>query len=291
MANSIALFKEYVPLLDEVYKVESKTSMLDGTMTGVRAGNSANELVIPKMAVDGMGDYSRATGYVNGDVALTYETVTFNYDRGRAFSVDSMDDLETDKVAFGQLSAEFVRTKSTPELDAWRFATYAGTAGIGAGTPAVIGDGAAALGALVTAMSAMDDAEVPESDRHLFITPTLYRQIQAVDTDKSREVLSSFASISKVPQSRFYTAIDLLDGTTGGEEAGGYAKAVGGVDINFMCIHKPAVIQYPKHVVNKAITPEDNQTADAWKFFYRGYGIADVYENKVDGIYLHASTS
>jgi hypothetical protein len=110
----------------------------------------------------------------------------------------------------------------------------------------------------------------------------------AVDTTKSKAVMDSFASITKVPQSRFYTAIDLLDGTTTGEEAGGYIKNVAaGKDINFMIIHKDALLQYPKHVVNKALSPDENQTADAWKFFFRAYGLADVYKNKVAGIYLH----
>ena len=45
-------------------------------------------------------------------------------------------------------------------------------------------------------------------------------------------------------------------------------------------------IQYVKHTVNKVITPEENQSADAYKFPYRVYGLADVYENKTAGIYL-----
>ena len=61
--------------------------------------------------------------------------------------------------------------------------------------------------------------------------------------------------------------------------------------LNFMVIHKPAVIQFNKHVVNKIITPEQNQTSDGWMFFYRSYGLADVYENKLAGIYLHAATT
>ena len=52
-------------------------------------------------------------------------------------------------------------------------------------------------------------------------------------------------------------------------------------------IEKGALLQYPKHKVNKVVTPEENQTSDGWKFFYREYGLADVYENKVAGIYLH----
>jgi len=59
------------------------------------------------------------------------------------------------------------------------------------------------------------------------------------------------------------------------------------MEINFLIIHKPAVIQFPKHVAPKIIEPDKNQTADAYKFGYRNVGIADVYQNKVSGIYLH----
>ena len=75
--------------------------------------------------------------------------------------------------------------------------------------------------------------------------------------------------------------------TTTDATAGGYTKASGGKDINFMIVHKSAVIQFPKHIAPKVITPEQNQTADAWKFGYRQVGVADVYENKTAGIYVH----
>ena len=54
MANSITLFKQFVPLLDEVYKEASKTAVLDGRPELVQAGANANELVIPKMTMDGL---------------------------------------------------------------------------------------------------------------------------------------------------------------------------------------------------------------------------------------------
>lgn len=286
MTNAITKFKKYIDLLDEVYKTSSKTAILDGDSTLVRAGANANEIVVPKLSMDGLADYSRNSGYVSGDVTLTNETVQFNYDRGRKFNVDAMDNEETAGVAFGKLSAEFIRTKVVPEMDAFRFATYAGITGISKATAATYSTGADWLTALQTAQSTMDNDEVPEENRVLFITPTGYNAIMNVDTTKSKEVMNSFSQIIKVPQSRFYTAIDLLDGTTSGEEAGGYAKATGGKDINFMIIHKPALLQYPKHVVNKVISPELNQDNDGWLFFYRAYGLADVYENKVAGIYL-----
>lgn len=287
MANSITKFKKYIDKLDEVYKQASLTADLDGDNTLVQAGANANEIVIPKMSLDGLADYSRNGGYVSGDVTLTNETVQFNYDRGRKFGVDAMDNEETAGVAFGKLAGEFLRTKVAPEQDAFRFATYAGTSGISTTSGATLSTGADVIGALRTATSKMDEDEVSFENRILYITPTLLGLVEDMDTNKSKEVLSRFSKIVRVPQTRFYTAIELLDGTTSGEEAGGYAKASGGKDINFLIVQKDAVMQYPKHTVNKVISPELNQESDKWLFFFRGYGLADVYENKVAGIYLH----
>lgn len=291
MANSIALFKQYLDLLDEVYKTSSTTASLDISGELVRAGANAKEILIPKMTLDGLADYSRGGGYVAGDVKLEMETVTFNFDRGRKFTVDAMDNAETAGVAFGKLASEFIRTKVAPELDAFRYATYAGISGIGTTAGAALSTGADVLTALVSAQNAMDEAEIPETERELHITPTLYNLIYSVDTTKSKEVLNSFSRIVKVPQTRFYTAIDQYDGTTENETAGGFVKDTTGKNINFMVIHKPAVIQYSKHVVSKVVAPEENQTSDGWMFFYRSYGLADVYDNKVKGIYLHKAAT
>lgn len=290
MANAITKFKKYIDTLDEVYQISSVTSVLDGNNRLVKMGANANEIVIPKMSMDGLADYSRENGYVSGDVTLTNETVTFNYERGRSFTIDAMDNEETAGVAFGQLSGEFIRTKAAPEIDAFRFAQYAGTEGI-TSVSADLADAEATLSALIAAQNSMDENEVSMESRILFITPTLYNGVMNIDTTKSKAVLDSFAQIVKVPQSRFYTAINLFDGSSDGETAGHYTKdSANGKNINFMIVEKSAAIQYQKHLVSKVVTPEENQASDAWKFFYRSYGIADVYENKAAGIYLHKAT-
>lgn len=286
MANNIALAKVYTNLLDEVYQQSALTAVLESDATLARQGANANEIIIPKLSMDGLADYNRNSGYVNGDVELTWETVKFNYERGRAFTVDDMDNEETQNIAFGRLAGEFIRTKVVPELDAFRFATYASTVGAGTAT-GTLATGVDVINALRTATSAMDEAEVPMEDRHLFITPTLYGLVQDMDTTKSREVLSRFASITPVPQTRFYSAIELLDGKTGGEEKGGFKKADLGVELNFEIIHKPATLQFTKHAVPKIIAPAQNPDADAWKYGYRNYGLCDTYENKAAGIYVH----
>ena len=286
MANTITLAKKYVPLLDEVYKKVALTSILDSDASLAREGANTNEIIIPKIDMDGLGDYDRNSGYVNGDVTLTWETVKFNYERGRMFNVDAMDNEESVGLAFGKLSGEFIRTKVVPEIDAFRFATYASKTGVTV-VNENLSTGEAVIKALRTASTKMDEEEVTSEGRILFITPTLKGLVDDLDTTKSKAVMDKFVAVIEVPQSRFYSAIELNDGKTGGEEKGGYKKASAAKDLNFMVIEPSALLQFTKHVVPKIVTPEQNQSADAWKFGYRNYGLADVYENKTAGIYAH----
>lgn len=291
MANSIAKFKKYIDKLDTVYQQASATSILDADADTVRMGAKAGEFLIPKMSMDGLADYSRSSGYVKGDVTITYETKSCNYDRGRKFSVDAMDNEETAGIAFGKLASEFIRTKVVPEMDAFRFAKYASATGILSAAEATPTAGTAVLTALQIAVNAQDEAEINVDGKILYITPTLLTLAKNVDTTKSKAILDRFEKIITVPQTRFYTAIDMKDGTSSNETAGGYAGATGGYKINFMIINRDAVIQFGKHTVNKVVSPEENQTDDGYMFFYRAYSIAETYENKVKGIYLNRDTT
>lgn len=291
MANSITKFKAYIDKLDTVYQQASATSILDADADTVRMGAKAGEFLIPKMSMDGLADYSRSSGYVKGDVTITYETKSCNYDRGRKFSVDAMDNEETAGIAFGKLASEFIRTKVVPEMDAFRFAKYASATGVLSAAEATPTAGTAVLTALQTAVNAQDEAEVNVDGKILFITPTLLTLAKNVDTTKSKAILDRFEKIITVPQTRFYTAIDMKDGTSSNETAGGYAGATGGYKINFMIINRDDVIQFGKHTVNKVVSPEENQTDDGYMFFYRAYSIAETYENKVKGIYLNRDTT
>lgn len=283
--NTISLAKKYAALLDETYMENARTAVLESDAALAREGANANEIVIPKLDMDGLADYSRSEGYVKGDVSLSWQTVKFNYERGRMFSVDSMDDEESQNIAFGSLAGEFVRTKAVPEIDAFRFASLASKAGFT--KSAALNTGEAAVTALRVAVTALDAAEVPAESRILFITPALKGMIDDMDTTKSRAVMAGFEQVVTVPRTRFYTAVKLNDGVTEGETDGGYSKADAGSNINFMIVHKPAVIQFTKHCVPKIITPANNPDADCWKYGYRSYGLCDVFPSKVKGIYCH----
>lgn len=285
---AITLAKNYTDLLDKVYKNASVTADLTGDPAMLRAGANASEIIYPQVTVTGLGDYSRANGYTSNSIGVTWVTASYNYDRGTKIVVDSMDNQETFDIAFGMAGSELERTKVAPEADAFTFATIAGKSGISKATPATLSDASAFLAALLVATNKMDEDEVTTEGRILYATPTLVNGIMALDTTKSREVLSTFAKVVKVPQTRFYTAIDLLDGSTSGEEAGHYIKNVAaGKNINFMIIEPSAIIKHDKHVVGDLIPASANQTSDGDMLKYRKYGIVDVYNNKVAGIYMH----
>lgn len=284
---AIELAKSYVNLLDEVYQNTSCTSDLAADPALVRAGGNAKTVLYPMISLRGLGDYDRNSGYTDGAVDVSWTPIEFDYDRGTKISVDTMDNQESFDIAFGRAGAELIRTKVVPETDAYTFAKLAGTAGISKTAAGVsYADGSEFLAALIAAQSTMDEDEVPYEGRILYTTPTLYNSVIALDTTKSREVLTGFSKIVKVPQKRFYTAIELLDGKTSGEEAGGYKKDAEGKDINFMIIHKSAVVKIDKHTVSDVIAPANNPNADSYILKYRKYGVVDVIKNKRAGIYL-----
>ena len=287
MPNTIALAKNYISLLDEVYRNASVTADLTSDGTMVRAGANANEIIYPQISVTGLGDYDRNSGYTTGAVDLKWKTATFNYDRGTKISVDVMDNEESRNLAFGAAGATLQREKVAPEADAFTFATLAGLENISKVT-GEIATAEAFLEALLTAWSKMDEDEVPAEQRHLYATATLLNSVMALDTTKSREILGKFAIKKPVPQARFYTAIDLLDGKSAGEELGHYKKADTGADINFMIVHKPAIIKFDKHIASNIIPASMNADADADILKYRKYGLVDAYANKRAGIYLHS---
>lgn len=280
MANTIVLAEKFVPMIDQIYKKASLTSILDAQTQPDFSG--VNTVKVMKVTTTGLGDYSKENGYPQGNATLEWEAMTLNEDRGAALTVDRMDNEETLGQAFGAIMGEFMRVSVAPEVDAYRFAKYAKTADIGTAA-AALADGEAVVKAIRAAITAMDEAEVPAEDRVLFITPTLKGLVDDLDTTKSKEVLKRFSAIVEVPQTRFYTDITLNSGA----DAWGFAKGEGAKDINFVAVAKSAVVQATKMALPKIFDPDTNQSKDAWLFQYRLYHDCFAYENKVSGIYVH----
>lgn len=304
MPNVIELVNKYLPILDEQYRLESKSAILDTPAEFVQQTKEAKKVKIAKINVDGLVDYSRQNGFTSGSMELTWEEHEFRIDRGRSLQVDSMDNLETFGLAWGRLAGTFQRDKVVPEIDAYRFSQYYKRAGYKK-SATISEDNVLSL--VDDIIAHMDDNEVPEGGRIIFCNPTVYKFIcndktisksLSVDDTASKALNKTIYSynnmpIIKVPSNRFYTDITLLTGDE--NSAGGYEAKSGAKVIGMLVLSKDVVIQISKRAISRYWAPTRaemdatkadgvNPAADAWKFDFRTYHDAWVLDNKMDGI-------
>lgn len=215
-SNNIAFARNYTSVIDEVYQRASVSGVLNSSRRMVRAGHNAKEILIPKISVTGLGDYTRNVGYKTGAITYEFET-TFNYDRDIRLFADVMDVEEAGvNDRFVEAGAELQRTQVAPEADAFTFAQIAGYTGVTVESESYASaDAEDILEDLRTVTSAMDEKQVTLGSRILFIALTLkgvLDDLSYANPNRSNRVLERFSRIVEVSQVRFYTAIDLLSG-------------------------------------------------------------------------------
>lgn len=301
--NTLATATIFQNTLDQVAVQDATTGWMDAN-AGQVIYNGGSEVKIPKMNVQGLADYDRDAGYVQGGVTLTYQTKEMTQDRGRKFQLDAMDIDENNFVTTAAtVMGEFQREKIIPEIDAYRISSLV-TSAIGAKKAGMVEYGyvpgtanTSALRKLKTGISAVRDAgyngPLVVQATAAFILELeleLAGKITSVTFSKSG-IETQVPSIDGVPiittpSDRMYSSITLLDGKTGGQEAGGYTKGAKALDVNFFVCPRTTPIAVTKQDKMKIFTPDQNQDADAWKMNYRRYHDIWVLDNKLNSIYV-----
>ena len=297
MANKISLVEKMLPLIDEVYKAEAKSTILEAPAEFVQQTSDANVVKIAKLDMVGLGDYNKQTGFPEGDITLDWETHTFTNDRGRRFSVDRMDNEESFNLIAARAVGEYLRRYVVPEIDAYRFSKIASADGVVNVSGAL--DGSSVKKAIDTAIVNLEEKEIDSARLALFVTPTVAQllsdNITRSTSNGERSIENRIETyngiqIVRVPQTRLIKGITLNPGAT--STAGGYAKTDGsGLDINFILMDRGAAYNVSKLAVAKLITPDENQNKDAYQFDFRLYHDTFVLANKAQGIYVHTKPS
>lgn len=282
---------KFLSVLDEIFQRESITSDLE--ISGVEFIGT-KKIKKPKISLDGAGDYERDTGYVQGGISVEYEEHELEFDRGRKFRLDVIDNDEAAFDLYRAALTEYVRTKEIPETDAIRFARMCKYAG-------------KTIEQVITSENALtlyDDAEEYMTNAHIgfgshvmYCSAEYYKALKnakgierrfGTDTSIKRAVGSiDDTSIIKVPKDRFYDVIKLLTGRGDGQEAGGYSVVSGtSKEINFILVPKIILQAITKRKNTKTILPEVNQQADAYDVMYRCFHDLIVDDNKRPAIYV-----
>lgn len=280
---SVELTTKYAPQTDELFKAESKISLLTNTdfdWTGAHA------IKLYKISTAPMNNYSRNRSTEPADseglsrygklldLSATTEELLLKHDRSFIFNVDRLDEDET----AGQLEAGTALTRElrevvVPEVDTNVYSVM--TTGAGHKPAAAALTKSNIYAAVLAASQALDDAEVPETERVLVVTPASYALLkQAVEFDhteigadmRARGVVAMIdgAAVVKVPAIRLPSKF------------------------GFMLAHPSATVA-PVKLEDFGIhndTPLSSGTIVTGRVCYDAF----VLDNKKTGIYYQATT-
>ena len=299
---------KFLSVLDEVYRRKAITAMLDdAALANQFAGTKT--VKIPRITVDGAGDYDREAGYAQGAVAASFEEYELKYDRGRKFRIDVIDDDEAAFDLYRQVALQYLRTREIPEIDAVRFAEiYAAASKSGSFASVVeedLGTSTDPLALIDEAEQTLNENEVPDEGRVLFCTNAFYTMLKGCDAvarrldgesdkgnvDRRVILLDGVTPVIRVPQSRFITNVTLLDGVSESQLEGGFKAGENAKKINFIYADKNALHGVIKRRFSKIIEPDANQQADAYDIFYRAHHDMIIKNNESAGIYVHTALS
>jgi hypothetical protein len=293
MANTVNYALAYLNMLDRIYKAGAVTSILEPAASMYKFDSIDEKTVYLKtISTSGLSDYSRSNGYTDGDLTIAWTAHTFSKDRGKRFTLDTQDSKEA-YTGLAEAGAEFQRTMVNPEIDAARFETICTNAGTTA-TPATLTYDTV-IPAIRTGIKTLDDAEVPQEDRVLFVNSETQQNMEdsgeffkTINVTQNNGVIDTGIKVFNnmpvipVPSARFYNNFDF--------GSNGFSVAAGGDVINFAIVHKPAALAIVKYKTSNIIDALLNQTADGYILKYRIYHDCFCPANKVNGIYVHKKT-
>lgn len=293
-----------------IFQQELDKQMIIGATTGWMEVNSdlvkyngGNEVKIPSILMDGLGDYDRSEGFAKGSVNMSWETHNLTQDRGRTFSIDAMDVDESNfVVTAGVVMGQFQRTKVIPEIDAYRYSKIAALAiekerASGGYEPTE----ATILKTLQTDIANVQD-KIGEGEPLVITLPftvaaildnneKIQKRLDVVDFEQGGVSTKVRAldgiPIIRVPSVRLKTAYEFYDGKTEGQTAGGFKATSSAKSINWIISSRNAPLAISKTDTPRIFDPMTNQTAHAWKIDYRKYHDIWIPKNKLAGVFAN----
>ena len=296
MANNLQYASVFQSELDKA-AVEQATSGWMELNDKLVKYNGGSEVKIPMLDMDGLADYDRQTGFVEGSVDLTWQTKKMTMDRGRQFTFDEHEVNDTNfVVTASSVMGEFQRTKVIPEIDAYRYSTLAALAiehdrAKWGYTPAE----ATILKNLYDDIAAVQD-EVGD-DTQLIITmfdmnSNISKSLGVTDF-KQGDIMLKVKSLNgqhpimRVGSGRMKTAYQFNDGTTAGQIKGGFTPAAGAQNINWIICPRTFPIAVSRTDKVRIFDPETYQKKRAWAVDYRKYHDLWVQENKLSTLLVN----
>lgn len=289
MPNTVNYVTRFEKDLMQQYKRELCSAEL--TTENVTFLN-AKTIKIPYITLGGYKDHNRNGGFNRQSVSNEYMTKTLEHDRDVEFFVDTMDVDETNEaLSAANITNTFEKEQAIPETDAYRFSKlYSEFTDAGGAVDNTVLSLENILTTFDKWMENMDDEEVPEDGRMLYVTPSIYTLIKQADKitrtlDASvqqsidRRVRSlDDVTLKKVPKGRMKTSYDFTDGFTAAEDA---------KQINMILVHPSSLIACDKHSYISLWSPGTHTSGDGYLYQNRKYGDLFIIDTRKSGVMMN----
>ena len=254
---------------------------------------NAKTIQIPNLSMTGFRDHGRGSAIQTADdYTNEWEAKTLMHDRSKYILADIKDIDETNLArSIANLTRVFNEEHKVPEMDAYVFSKIFQEFAVKNGN---------AYGFKITAsnfleyfdhlMLKMDEAEVPEEGRILYLTPKLAqiaksaegltRQIKVGEgqTSLQRNVYSlDDVKIVKVPASRLKTKFNFA------VSGGGFAPHTDGLQVNMLLIHPKSQIS-PIQLEQALLDNPKASTSGKYSWFERSYWDSFILDKRVGGV-------
>lgn len=286
----MAVFKEEIAIvqqkLDEVMIEQSTSGWMELNGNLVKYNGGA-EVKIPKLEMDGLADYSRTDGFVEGDVSLTYQTKEFTQDRGRKFSIDENEVDESNFIlTSSSMMGEFQRTKVAPEIDAYRYSKIASLClELSRSKEGYTPETNTVLEQLYEDIAKVTDIVGSDTDLVITMSTPALTKLSLADKVSKVLTLTDFKKgglvlktksidnypIVEVPSARMKTDFVFADGKETGQTKGGFTASETSKDINWIITPRTAPMAVSKTDNMRVFSPEENQSKRAYAFDYRKF--------------------
>lgn len=259
----------------------------------------AKTVNIPRIDVQGLVDVNRDTiGTATRRVDNTWEPKTLAHDREFRTLVDPMDIDESNMaVSIANITRVFNDEQKLPELDKYMASKLFSQKTTLSGAGSIIDSTDAPNTALANfdqMMQNMDEGEVPEEGRILYITPTEYRALKgAAELQRTMDVRSGDTGINRIVRSLDEVSVKLVPSSrmkslydfTSGAVADGAA-----VQITQMLVHPSAILSPMKYEFASVDEPSAT-TGGKYLYYERLYWDVFMFERKAAGVQIAADTA
>lgn len=269
--------------LDEKLVAESKTSWMEKNASNV-IYNGGNKYRVPKIEMDDITDYDRATGFAEGSVTLEYEEKTFDNDWGRTFSLDSMDVNETNYVATASnVMGEFVKTKVSPKVDSYRMKKISKLAIEAGNSRAYTVNKSSVYSEIKKDLNVViGETGIAEESCKIHISQAAFEVLcESTELQKTLQVNGAAADLN--------SKVKTVNGAELIVMPNSRMKTEDGKAINWEIMVDTAPVAISKHEKIRQFTPDQNQKADAYKIDYRLYHTLNINDNQLDGVYVNVA--